>query len=284
MSSDAPFGQEIPEAVRAEVVRRLQDIEREHGVRVLFACESGSRAWGFPSRDSDFDVRFLYLRPTADYLSPFHARQRDVIEPPIVDEFDLSGWDLRKALVLFERSNPPLLEWLDSPIVYRESTALARGLRRLRSTFYSPKASAHHYLSMARGNLREYLTGEEVWTKKYFYVLRPLLGVLWVERGLGPVPMRFDLLVAELITDTALRRAIDDLVVQKRAGEELRRGPRIELISSFLDRELARLETTLAPSATEPRDSAQLEDLFLDTLVEVWGAGLARSPECSTGT
>ena len=84
----------------------------------MWACESGSRAWGFPSVNSDYDVRFVYLRRTEDYLraSPL----RDVIEIPISDELDISGWDLPKALGLFRKSNPPLLEWLQSPIVYQQ--------------------------------------------------------------------------------------------------------------------------------------------------------------------
>lgn len=261
----------IPPRVRAEIQQRLQGIEREQGVRILFACESGSRAWGFPSLDSDYDVRFLYVCPTRDYLGLFPERRRDVIEMPIVDAFDLNGWDLGKALVLFRRSNPPLLEWLDSPIVYHESTGLAGRLRALKRDFYLPKACAHHYLHMARGNLRQYLCGEEIWIKKYFYVLRPLLGALWIERGLGPVPMRFDALVDELVHDPDLRRAIDELVSQKRAGEELRRGPRVEVISAFLERELARLEGSGVFPVVEPPSQELLEGLFLDTLVGVWG-------------
>ena len=109
----------IADAVRAEVARRLRQIEAEEGVRIFYACESGSRAWGFPSKDSDYDVRFLYAHPRPWYLSIDVERKRDVIERPITDEIDLGGWDLRKALQLFRKSNPPLLEWLQSPIIYR---------------------------------------------------------------------------------------------------------------------------------------------------------------------
>ena len=109
----------IADAVRAEVARRLRQIEAEEGVRIFYACESGSRAWGFPSKDSDYDVRFLYAHPRPWYLSIDVERKRDVIERPITDEIDLGGWDLRKALQLFRKSNPPLLEWLQAPIIYR---------------------------------------------------------------------------------------------------------------------------------------------------------------------
>lgn len=149
---------------------RIQDalstIEREEGVRVLYACESGSRAWGFESADSDYDVRFLYLHPTPWYLCVRPGR--DVIERPVDGGLDLSGWDLRKAVGLLSKSNPPLFEWLQSPIVYREVESATRRLRELIPEYYSPVASYHHYLHMAQGNLRDYLRGDVVWVKKYF--------------------------------------------------------------------------------------------------------------------
>lgn len=161
--------------MKEKIIARLNNVETEECVKILYACESGSRAWGFPSADSDFDVRFLYLHPKDWYLSIDLEQKRDVIERPISDQIDLSGWDLRKALWLFRKSNPPLLEWLGSPIVYWERYSTATQMRQLAETYYSPKACMYHYLHMARGNYREYLKGEHVWIKKYFYVLRPIL-------------------------------------------------------------------------------------------------------------
>ena len=194
--------------VHDEILHRLDKIESDHGVRVLFACESGSRAWNFASGDSDYDVRFLYVHRRDWYLGIDTDARRDVIELPIEDELDINGWDLRKALRLLRKSNPPLLEWIGSPIVYREAGALAERLRVLRETFCSPRACAYHYFHMARGNYRDYLKGPEVRLKKYLYVLRPLLGVKWIEAGFGVVPTPFPELVDRL-TDGALREAID---------------------------------------------------------------------------
>src|SRR5262245_14439257 len=142
----------MDQSVAASVERSLDAIEEEEDVLVLLAVESGSRAWGFPSVDSDYDVRFVYLHRPRWYLSIDLEEQRDVIERPIQDDFDLSGWDIRKALRLFRRSNPPLLEWLQCTIVYRERCSLATHLRDLLPAFYSPRASFYHYLHMARGN------------------------------------------------------------------------------------------------------------------------------------
>jgi uncharacterized protein len=165
----------LDRSVFEEVKRRLSAVAISDEVVILLAVESGSRAWGFESTDSDYDVRFIYVHRPEFYLSIDLEMQRDVIERPISDEIDLSGWDIRKALSLFQKSNPPLLEWLQSSLVYLESFSFAGRLRGLLSTYYSPRNCFHHYFHMAKGNIREYLRGEVVWRKKYFYVLRPLL-------------------------------------------------------------------------------------------------------------
>jgi uncharacterized protein len=134
--------------MRERIKERLAEIEKNEGVKILYACESGSRAWGFPSADSDYDVRFIYLHPVQWYLSI--EKRRDVIEIPIFDNIDLSGWDLRKALQLFQKSNPPSFEWLGSPFVYMEQFSIIAKLRQLASVYYSSVASAYHYLHMAR--------------------------------------------------------------------------------------------------------------------------------------
>jgi uncharacterized protein len=213
-------------------------------------------------------VRFIYLRSTKWYLTI--QNKRDVIERPIDRVLDISGWDLPKALALFRKSNPPLLEWLQSPIVYREDGTLASRLRNFMPHYYAPIACMYHYLHMAQGNHREYLQGDRVWTKKYFYVLRPVLACLWIERGLGVVPTEFSTLVDRLVDNGELRNAIDKLLNLKRRGRELDRGRRIPEISDFLDRELARLsaENEFPPVTKDPN---VLDQLFIKTLIETNG-------------
>ncbi len=172
-----------------EIRDTLDRIETREDVRVLYAVESGSRAWGFASTDSDWDVRFLYLRRPEWYLSV--QRRRDVLEYPLADGLDVSGWDLKKALGLFAKSNPPLLEWLRSPIVYREAFSAAARLRVLAADYFSPRSCMHHYLSMAEGNYREYLQRDPVRVKKYFYVLRPVLACRWIQMHGTTPPTEF---------------------------------------------------------------------------------------------
>lgn len=265
---------EVSAAMMEEVRARLKRVEEEESVVICLAVESGSRAWGFSSRDSDYDVRFIYVRPPAAYLSVREKKFRDVIERPIVDEVDLNGWDVRKALRLFLKSNPSLLEWLQCGIVYQERHGLARRLRELLPAHYSPRANFMHYLRMARGNLREYLRGASVRTKKYFYVLRPILAVRWIERGRGLVPIEFDRLVEGTVDDPVLRREIAVLLAAKRAGLELDSGPRNEVLSGFAESELLRLERDAGERDDPAPSDEQVDRLFRETLREIWGPAL----------
>jgi predicted nucleotidyltransferase len=260
----------IDTKIERDIADTLSAVESEHDVRVLYACESGSRAWGFASEDSDYDARFLYVNRPNWYVSVDLEEKRDVIELPIEGELDVNGWDLRKALRLFQKSNPPLMEWLGSPIVYCEVGTLATRLRQLAGDFYYPTKCIYHYLRMAQTNYRQYLKGSDVWMKKYFYVLRPLLAVLWIERDFGVVPTEFAALVDAIVSDAELRAAIDDLVERKRTGLEKDTGPRIEPISQFIDAELARLGAVKFEKLEGTGDPETLNQLFREVLDETW--------------
>ena len=228
-----------------------------------------SRAWGFESSDSDYDVRFIYVHTPEWYLSIDLFNQRDVIELPIRNDLDVNGWDLRKALTLFRKWNTPLLEWLGSPIVYQEVSGLPDGMRELVPTYYSPVACRFHYLHMAQTHYRD-LQKVVVSHKNYFYVLRPLLGVRWVERGLGVVPTEFKSLVEHVLEEVEVKAAVDKLLEDKRLGVELDKGPRIEPISRFIDTELNRHANIISGEQPSIPPVEKLNELFRRTLDEVW--------------
>ena len=154
----------IDPAIRKEIDATLVRIEAEHEVRVLFACESGSRGWGFASPDSDYDVRFIYVHKPQWYLTVFPGR--DVIELPVNEIYDVSGWDLRKALGLLRNGNATLVEWLSSPVIYRAESDFLQAVRAAALEVDRPERAFHHYLHMARKNYREHLQGEVVKLKK----------------------------------------------------------------------------------------------------------------------
>ena len=278
--------------MREEIIRRLKQIEEEEDVTIDYACESGSRAWGFPSADSDYDVRFIYHHPRDWYLSIDLEDKPDVIERPINDELDISGWDLRKALQLLRKSNPPLLEWLSSPIIYIETpnsppglggvaAALADGVvegdgvvatppnksvaKQLRDAvdeFYSPISSHYHYLSMAKRNIREHLKDDLVRVKKYFYILRPLLAIRWIQQDIGPVPMEFEKLVNRCVDSPEVKEAIAELLERKRSGQELDREPKITVLTDFIQAEFAHHEKTAPPTVGPRSDIEHLNQIF----------------------
>lgn len=258
--------------MKEEIQKKLQDIESENQVQIAYACESGSRAWGFPSADSDYDVRFIYLRPKNWYLSIDLESKRGVLEYPLDGQLDISGWDLRKALQLLRKFNPPLIEWLGSPIVYLEKSSIPDRMRDLVSRHFTPVSCLYHYLHMAKGNYRDYLKGEAVWIKKYFYVLRPILAIIWLERGLGVVPTEFQVLVDRVVDSTELKAEIANLVKAKRQGAELDYGQRIPTISDFIEGELARLERKrFEHRHGEPMmPVGELNDVFRSALRELW--------------
>jgi predicted nucleotidyltransferase len=221
------------------ILRRLERAESEHGVHILYACESGSRAWGFASPDSDYDVRFIYAHDPSWYLSFDVERRRDVIEYPITDELDCGGWDVRKALYLFTRTNGALLEWLHSPIQYLERGPLAGSLRHLAPRAFDARALCYHYSHMARRNAREYLFGGKVRLKKYFYVLRPLLAIRYIQDRGGVPPVEFEKLVTTVAPGNIVG-GIEHLLRLKRNTPELGFGDPIPEIGRFIESELER--------------------------------------------
>ena len=263
METDTLSPDPIDPLIRAEIAARLAAIESDRDVRILYACESGSRGWGFASPDSDYDVRFIYVHPLPWYLRV--SPQRDVIEQPISEALDISGWELRKALGLLKKGNATLIEWLSSPILYRADTDFLAALRETAHGLHQPERSFHHYIHTAGRNYREYLCGERIRLKKYLYALRPLLATLWIEQGRGPAPMRFDLLVEGLIADPALRADIEHLLALKRAAGEMQQGPPLPRLNTFIARELERLESVRPPSST-PANAAALDRLLLETV------------------
>ncbi len=255
--------------MRQAIDDALRRLERADGVRVVYAVESGSRAWGFASRDSDWDVRFVYVRRPNWYLSV--QRRRDVLEYPIDDGLDVSGWDVKKPLALFAKSNPPLLEWLRSPIVYREESSLADTLRASSARYFSSRSCMHHYFHMAQGNYREYLQGDPVRVKKYFYVLRPVLACRWIAAYGTMPPMEFASLVEDQLPGH-LQGIVHALLERKRSGDELASGPRIPEVNEFLDAEMTRLGEAMAAIPRSPApDWEGLDEVFRRSLGEVWG-------------
>ena len=245
------------------IQKKLREIEQREECRILLAVESGSRAWGFASPDSDYDVRFIYVRPEKAYLRL--DRTRDVIEVPINDELDINGWDIDKTLRLLHKSNPTVFEWFSSPIIYQTS-AFADQFRPIMQKYFSSKAGLWHYLHMAEGNYRDYLRGEMVRAKKYFYVLRPILACKWILEKGTPPPMLFtDLVKSELPDD--LSETVYQLLDLKMNSPEIKEIPRIDQLNRYLDTGIVSVKEQIEKLPDTPvQDWVELNELFFSVL------------------
>ena len=253
----------IPAARYDEIRSHLAAFEAANELTLVYACESGSRAWGFPSLDSDFDVRFLYVRDLRWYLSV--SARPDVIEEPIDGELDIGGWDVKKALGLMRRGNAPLIEWLASSIVYFERPSAIEPLRRLVEPSLLPESVCHHYLAQSRRILAGIEQSQETTLKKYFYVMRALLAARWiVERGSAP-PMDLWSLLGEASPRFCSRARLDEMVGEKAQSQEGGRLTRLFDLEAGLRQEHDRLAAQI-PKNGPPVDAALFDQAFLEVL------------------
>ena len=234
--------------MRPRIQQSLCDIEEKCGVRILYACESGSRAWGFESLNSDYDVRFIYVHPLDWYLSV--TDKKDVIETPMDDNLDVNGWDIRKSLSLLRRSNSVLLEWLSSPIKYREDDLAVRPLLELGRKAFVPTLSCRHYLGMARRSMAGCQADEKVKMKSYLYAVRPVLCCRWIVTYQSPAPMRIGDLMEEFLPNQRdeIRHYLDHMIKTKKESDEEVRVERSPLLESYLLSQLKELENLLPES------------------------------------
>ena len=250
-----------------KIRQMLEQIEKEQNVKIIYAVESGSRAWGFASPDSDYDVRYIYVRRTEDYLrlDPLP----DTIEGPLDDVMDFSGWDVRKALELMRRTNPSLMEWAYSPIVYRTSPEWELFASMIPQHF-DPLANMHHYMSMTLGNWNKHLKAEHIKIKKYFYVLRPLLCWRWLDQQGTMPPVPFDELSSAMLPEE-LAPLVAELLAKKQVLDEKELIAHVPELDTFLTGEMERLQQKLLGmgKAVFP-DYTPLNALFMDILNRVW--------------
>lgn len=258
----------IPQEILLEINRRLKQAEQEESVRILLAVESGSRAWGFASPKSDFDVRFIFVHPKDWYLSFDLEDRRDVIEYSITDEIDLYGWDLRKALRLYWKSSPMFVEWLLSPITYIENGCFRQKVCELLPEVYSLESGIFNFLNMAKTDYHKFFKDDKVPLKKYLYVLRSLLSIRWIEKNALAAPIEFDKLLGLLRDQKTLHNDIENLLSKKRGVPELGLSEPIESINDFIQAEFDRLAIIKPQRLKRLEPLPKLNELFSTILNE----------------
>ena len=227
--------------MQTKIKALLQKLERERNIEIIYACEAGSRAWGFPSPDSDYDIRFIYRRHRSWYLSL--QEKKDTIEFMENELLDGSGWDIRKVLRLLYKSNASLYEWLFSPTVYIDGDQRITELRQLAKDLFLPKKVMFHYLGIAKGMLEREFKGEQVKIKKYFYVIRPVLAAKWIATYKTPPPVDFHDLLPLIQGQEAVANAIQQLLAEKEDAAEGQLTPRLPVLDEFIRQEMEKLES-----------------------------------------
>lgn len=202
--------------MKRTIQNKLLEVEKEYSIKILYSCESGSRGWEFPSPDSDYDVRFIYIRTLHEYLSI--TEKADHLSFPINDELDIYGWDLSKVLKLVRKSNTTPFEWLQSPIIYMEEKGFKEELLEIGNHYFNQRSNTHHYLGIAKSAMETMSADGAIKIKKLFYVLRPLLAAKWCLDKNTIAPMSIiplmDLLPHEM------KKALQELILQKSEAPE----------------------------------------------------------------
>ncbi|KAB2332297.1 nucleotidyltransferase domain-containing protein [Cytobacillus depressus] len=264
--------------MEAHIKQVIKQLERDYDMKVLYACEAGSRAWGLSSKNSDYDVRFIYVQRKNWYLSIDQKRDtleipnRDPISMLLDDRLDLSGWELSKALRLYRKSNPSIFEWLSSKLVYSESYSTIEKMRQMEPSIFSPVVCFHHYLNMGKRNFRDCLHSKEPNVKKYINALKPIFSVKWIELHRTFPPIEFQALLDQFNLPDELNEAITHLIKSKLTTTEWNRDIDLDVINQYLESELRNLESrakTMHKEIVDP--TTELDQLFRDTLIEVWG-------------
>ncbi len=250
-----------------DIRRRLRTIEQTYNLRILYACESGSRAWGFPSPDSDYDVRFIYIRPLSWYLS-IDEKKDSLVLPLTADRLDFSGWDIRKALRLFRRSNGPLLEWLHSPITYLADRSFLEPVRQLEATFLSPRRLVLHYLGLAQSVWESARAQEQLPVKELLYMIRALLAAHWTSEQKGMPPVAIQQLASLLSDDRQTQGALHRLLEFKSMHSENAQQPVPESWQLFFRSEVQFCRERLGQLSRPGSDATALDRLFQRLLEE----------------
>jgi len=195
----------------------LKEIEQRQKIKILYACETGSRAWGFPSPDSDFDVRFIYMHERDWYLSL--SQRKDTIEH-MDGDLDITGWDLKKSLLLLRKSNATLIERFNSPIQYYAADGFRSDFKKLIKKYYSPTAVFYHHYSLTRKFWEEVKDGDEYKLKSWFYMVRSLFSCMWILNKKSVLPMNIQGLMKGVVGDDWRKRIKKLIELKKTVGEK----------------------------------------------------------------
>lgn len=257
------------EEIKQKIMDKLRETEIRYDVKIILAIESGSRGWGFASNDSDYDCRFIYVHRRDYYISVLE--KRDIIEYAVDPVFDINGWDLKKAVQHMMKSNGVMHEWLSSSVIYINKEGLREDMRNLADKFFNPKAVSYHYLKMAINKYKEIKGESESKLKKYFYILRPLANIKYIET-LHRIPhMEYDKNLAEISVPEQVLAEIQKLKKIKERVEESYKIPPNQVLFDFFESEIQRIDAYLKNMEHKKyKDYEEADRVFRKIIEEAW--------------
>ncbi|MGM0839660.1 MAG: nucleotidyltransferase domain-containing protein [Bacillota bacterium] len=259
--------------MRKIILDKLKSIEREERVRILYAVEAGSRAWGYHTDESDYDVRFIYIREVPAYLNL--QGTKDVIVKPVQYSIEFSGWDLSKALKLLRKSNPSLMEWLTNENVYIEHPDIEK-VRKLREQTFSPTRCLIHYYHMGKRNMEKYSNEEIKDLKKMMTIIRPWLAFKWIKEYQTFPPNGVNEMVDSITMNEEMKATISSMLLSRVNGKEVP-FPHLMYMEKDIREDFLKMEGTMKDLPSD--DSFQwgeINETFLNILENVWGIHLVR--------
>jgi predicted nucleotidyltransferase len=257
----------INSSVRTEIQGELLRIAEDNNIRILYACESGSRAWGFASPESDYDIRFIFLHPTSWYLSVLP--QDDGMDLFIDKELDINGWDIRKVLRLMMKSNITAYEWLQSPIVYQTDEDFKAAISSLSQHFFQARSSIQQYLSLAGNAFRRISEESEINVQKYLYVMRPLLAAMWIAQYKSAAPMTFAELLPLLKPFSNIEAIVLKLWEKALLPNEKNIIKPIQELNDFIQKEIIKCNN-IADAMEESAVRTDMLDAFFRMVIQTY--------------
>ncbi|WP_216830227.1 nucleotidyltransferase domain-containing protein [Alkalihalobacterium elongatum] len=257
--------------MKEKIVEALSRIEAEHEVKIIYACEAGSRAWGTASEESDYDVRFIYIHPVSWYLSI--EQKREVMDIQLTAELDMVGWDMRKTLALLKKSNPTILEWLQSRIVYHENPLIVAECKSLSKKTFSEKTCLYHYLNMAKRNAKGSFHSPDAYAnvKLVLNVVKPLLACRWIKKYHSMPPNEFVYLMDHIPKSGVLRTEVEAILEKKLKREKEISINELGAIQKFIEEQIGCLTDYVKRlEENKKADTDAFDQLFQRTLKTVW--------------
>lgn len=251
--------------MESQINNYLEQLQQEKNIKILLACETGSRAWGFPSPDSDYDVRIIYQHEKDWYLS-LSEKKGHIDKMYDSGEIDITGWDLRKCLNLLMKSNAALLERVQSHIIYKSDEAFVKNINELAQTAYSPIATAYHYLSMGKKLFADVKDKQEYKLKRFFYVLRSTMACIWIKEQKKMPPIDFHIMLKELKVPAEILERIYELIELKSSKSEAYLHSGENHMIDFIDHHLTLTGKTFKSLPHSRINIEQFDQFFINQL------------------